>query len=225
MTIFPFAVVGFDLDGTLLDTSHELAASLNHTLASIGCAEIPPADVRALVGMGAPHLIKLGLERSGGGDDALVRALVPVLVDHYAANLGANSPAFPGLLTALDALAARGVKLAVVTNKYEHLARALLTAVGMIDRFVTVIGGDTLGPGRSKPAPDPILEMVVRCGGGRAAFVGDSSFDIDAAKAAGVTSIAVSFGFLNQPIETLGADHIIDHYDQLIPVLTQELRA
>lgn len=219
MTPFPFPIVGFDLDGTLLDTSIELAASLNHALASIGREAIDHGDVKSLVGMGAPHMLALGLERSGGSDAALVKQLVPVLVDHYQAHLGQNSPPFPGLIDALDALAAHGVQLAVVTNKFEHLARALLEQVGMLDRFVTVIGGDTLGPGRSKPAPDPIDEMVLRCGGGRAAFVGDSIFDVSAANAAGATSIAVSFGFLQQPVETLGAHHIIDHYDQLVPLL------
>lgn len=219
MSPFPFPIVGFDLDGTLLDTSHELAASLNHALATIGRAAIDPADVRSLVGMGAPHMLALGLDRSGGGDAALVKQLIPVLVDRYEEQLGHNSPAFPGLIDALDALAAHGAKLAVVTNKFEHLARKLLQRVGMAERFVTIIGGDTLGPGRSKPAPDPIHEMVARCGGGRAAFVGDSIFDVKAASAAGATSIAVSFGFLHQPVETLGAHHIIDHYDQLVPLL------
>jgi phosphoglycolate phosphatase len=194
MPAFPFAIVGFDLDGTLLDTSFELAASLNHALAMAGRSPIPLADVKSLVGLGAPHLIKLGLERSGGSDDALVQQLIPVLVAHYEAEIGVNSPPFPGLIAALDELARRGVQLAVVTNKYEHLARKLLTKVGMIDRFVTVIGGDTLGPGRSKPAPDPIL-------------------------AARAVSVAVAFGFLHQPVETLGADHVIDHYDELVPLL------
>lgn len=220
MTSFPFRIVGFDLDGTLLDTSIELSASLNHALASIGRTAINPAEVTSLVGMGAPHMLNLGLERSGGSSDALIKQLIPVLIAHYEANLGTNCPPFPGLIAALDELAARGVKLAVVTNKYEHLARALLVKVGMFDRFVTVIGGDTMGPGRSKPAPDPIYEMIARCGGGRAAFVGDSIFDVGAARAAAVASVAVSFGFLHQPVEELGADHIIDHYDQLVPLLS-----
>ncbi|HMP44094.1 MAG TPA: HAD hydrolase-like protein, partial [Sphingopyxis sp.] len=57
------------------------------------------------------------------------------------------------------------------------------------------------------------------CGGGRTAFVGDSIFDVMAARAAGTTSVAVSFGFLHQPVERLGADHVIGHYDELIPLL------
>ena len=113
----------------------------------------------------------------------------------------------------------RDVKVAIVTNKFESLAVKLLRELDLFDRFETVIGGDTLGPGRAKPAADPIVEMIARLGGGRAAFVGDSIYDIDAAKAAGIPSIAVSFGFLMQPVEELGADAVIDGYDQLIPTL------
>lgn len=225
---FPFEIVGFDLDGTLLDSSHELAASLNHALASIGRPAIATERVKALVGMGTRHMLTLGLEQSGGADPETVRQLHPVLVEHYRTNLGSNCPAFPGLDAALDQLAAAGTKLAVVTNKYESLAIELLTNVGLADRFVTIIGGDTMdrilgSKGNSKPKPDPIYEMIARCGGGRAVFVGDSIHDVHAAQAAGIASVAVSFGFLDQPAEKLGADAVIGHYDELIATL-QALR-
>jgi len=219
MTVLPFDIVGFDLDGTLLDSSHELAASLNHALASIGRPPIATTDVKALVGMGTRHMLTLGLEQSGGADETTVRALHPVLVDHYRANLGSNCPAFPGLEAALDTLEAAGVKLAVVTNKYESLAIELLGNVGLADRFRTIIGGDTMGKGNGKPKPDPIIEMIRRCGGGKAAFVGDSIHDVHAAQAAGIASIAVSFGFLDHPAEHLGADAVIGHFDELLPAL------
>ena len=114
---------------------------------------------------------------------------------------------------------ARGVQCAIVTNKRESFAHKLLRHLGLLDRFACVIGGDTLGPGRSKPAPDPILAMIERCGGGPAAFVGDSIYDVRAARAAGVPVIACAFGFLQQPVETLGADAVIAGYDELIPTL------
>ena len=118
---------------------------------------------------------------------------------------------------ALDALAARNVTLAVMTNKREDFARPILDALGLTQRFATIIGGDTLGIG--KPSPLPIEAMIARCGGGRAAFVGDSSFDVDAAHAAGIPAIACAFGFLNQPVETLGAEAVIAHFDELVPAL------
>ena len=70
-----------------------------------------------------------------------------------------------------------------------------------------------------KPLPDPIRAMIERCGGGRALFVGDSVYDVMAAEAAGIDSVAVAFGFLDRPVAALGATHIIDHYDALIPLV------
>jgi phosphoglycolate phosphatase len=126
---------------------------------------------------------------------------------------------FAGALAVLDQFDEWGIKYAVVTNKFESLARKALGELGLLDRLVTVIGGDTLGPGRAKPEADPIHEMIARCGGGRAAFIGDSIYDIMAAKAAGIPSVACSFGFLMQPVGELGADAVIDHFDELIPAL------
>ena len=106
-----------------------------------------------------------------------------------------------------------GVKYGVVTNKFKSLAVRVLGELDLLDRVAFVIGGDTMGKGNSKPSPAPIHEMIRRAGGGQAAFVGDSIYDVMAAKNAGIPSIAVSFGFLHQPVEELGADAIIDHYD------------
>ncbi len=219
MTSFPFAIIGFDLDGTLFDSSIELSAALNHALASDGLPPIDPGDVRHLIGMGARQMVRRALAREGVEDEARVNRLFPILIEFYEANLGSDCPAFPGLFEAMDAMAAAGVTFAVVTNKFEHLAKKLIANLGHTARFATIIGGDTMGPGRGKPQPDPIHEMIRRCGGGRAAFVGDSIYDVQAAQAAGIPVVALSFGFLDQPASDLGADAVIDHYDELIPAL------
>lgn len=221
MTDIPFDCVGFDLDGTLLDTSDELTVSLNHALASIGRPPLAQAEVRPMVGLGARHMLAEGLARSGEGSEAMADELLPVLLEHYDAHLGSGSPPFPGLIGAMDELAARDVKLAVVTNKFERLAVKLLEAKGLAGRFGAIIGGDTMGKGFAKPHRAPIDEMIRRCGATRAAFVGDSIYDVGAAKAAGVPVVAVSFGFLTGPVEALGADAVIDHYDALIATLEQ----
>lgn len=215
---FPFDLVGFDLDGTLFDTSDELTASLNHALATIDRPPLPQSDVRPMIGLGAKHMLRMGLEASGDCDEEQVDALFRVLVEHYDAHLGTGSPAFPGLLQAMDALEAMGVKMAVVTNKFEALAVKLIEAKGMADRFCAVIGGDTI-PGKRKPDREPIDEMMRIGGVERAAFIGDSIYDVKAAHAAGVPCVAVSFGFLTQPVEELGADAVIDHCDELVPAL------
>lgn len=217
MNGFPFAIVGFDLDGTLLDTLGDLAAAVNHTLGLMDRAPLAEAAVRPMIGRGAKHMLEEGLRASGGVPDGAVERLYPELLDFYEAHIAVHSRPFPGVIAALDRLGALGVRTAVVTNKAEHLARLLLGEYDLADRMATIIGGDTLGV--RKPSPEPIHTMIERCGGGRAAFVGDSIYDVMAAKNAGVPSVAVSFGFLDRPASELGADHVIDHFDELVPLL------
>jgi phosphoglycolate phosphatase len=217
MNGFPFAIVGFDLDGTLLDTLGDLAAAVNHALALMDRAPLSTDAVRPMIGRGAKHMLEEGLRASGGVPDGAVERLYPELLRFYEAHIAIHSRPFPGVIAALDQLDALGVRTAVVTNKAEHLARVLLSEFDLADRMATIIGGDTLGV--RKPSPEPIHAMIERCGGGQAIFVGDSIYDVMAAKNAGVPSVAVSFGFLDRPAGELGADHVINHFDELIPLL------
>lgn len=219
MKKIPFDIVGFDLDGTLFDTSGDLAAAVNHTLALIGRPPFSIEEIKLLVGRGAKVMLERGLEASGGCSDALMKQYLPVLLEFYRDNLAHHTHAYPGLIEAMDEFHARGVRLAVCTNKYERFATALIDQLGLTERFAAIIGGDTMGPGKAKPHAAPIEEMIRRSGGGRTVFLGDSINDIMAAKNAGIPSIAVSFGFLMQPVQELEADLVIDHYDELIPAL------
>lgn len=221
MTDFPFDIVGFDLDGTLLDTSGDLTAAVNHALAAAGRAALTPAEVTPMIGGGAKNMLRRALDDTGGCDDAEFRRLYKLLLAYYEAHIADHSRPFPGMADALDRLAAMGVKTAVVTNKFEAFAEKLLAALGLRDRFLCVIGGDTMGKGFAKPHRAPIDEMIRRCGGGRAAFVGDSIYDIGAARNAGIPSVAVRFGFLLGPAEELGADAVIDDYDSLVDTLSR----
>ena len=221
MNGFPFAIVGFDLDGTLLDTLGDLAAALNHALALAGRAPLNHDEVRPLVGLGTTHLLEGALAATGGVPRDDVPRLLDELLAYYQAHIAVHSRPFPGLIAALDALDSMNVRTAVVTNKLEGLARQLLGELGLADRMATIIGGDNLGPGKAKPSPAPVRAMIERCGGGRAALVGDSIFDVEAARGAGATSVLVSFGFLHRPAAEHGADHVIDHYDELVPLLAR----
>jgi phosphoglycolate phosphatase len=217
MTSFPFAVVGFDLDGTLLDTSGDLTAAVNYALNSVGRPALTVDQVRPMIGGGARYMLAQGMAATGGCSDAELDLLQCRLLNHYEANIAVATRPFPGLVDALDALQARGVRLGVMTNKIERFARLILDQLGFSGRFDAIVGGDTVGV--AKPDPAPIHHMVAGCGGGRAAFVGDSIYDVRAARAAGLPAIACSFGFLQQPVEALGADAIIDHFDELVATL------
>ena len=216
---FPFDTIGFDLDGTLLDTSGDLAAAVNHALASIDRPTLIVEQVKPMIGGGARHMLAQGLAATGGCDEATLDILQRRLLDHYEANITVHTRPFPGALDALDELAAMGVTIGIMTNKLEALAARILAELGLADRFACLIGGDTMGIG--KPSPVPIQALVDRCGGGRAAFVGDSIYDVQAARAAGLPVVACSFGFLMQPVGELGADAIIDGYGELIPALAR----
>ncbi len=214
-----FGVIGFDLDGTLLDTAPDIARALNHALQMAGRPALPLEDVRPMIGGGAKKLLARAL---GGGARVPADELDPLyaeLLDHYRANLAVETRAFDGMERALDDLAARGIRLGVATNKLEALAADLLEQMGLASRFDCVVGGDTLGTDRAKPEPDLLHHLAQRCGGGAMAFVGDSAFDVKAARAAGMPAIAVSFGYPGMPVGELRADRVIDHYDELLPAL------
>jgi len=219
MDDFPFDIVGFDLDGTLLDTHADLGAAVNHALDLAGRPAVPADKVRSLIGGGGKKMLERALILTGGVPEAEFPDLHQALLGYYEANIAVHTRPFAGCEAMLGTLAAHGAKLAVVTNKSEALAVKLLDELSLSPRFYTIIGGDTLGPGRAKPAPDQLHEMIARAGGGNAAYVGDTTFDSLAAKAAGLPCVAVSFGFNDLLPEEMGASAVIDHFDQLVPVL------
>ena len=225
MQPFPFTMVGFDLDGTLVDSHRDLAPAINHALEKAGRPPVDPDAVREMIGGGTARMLERALERTGGQlppEEFEMR--LGDLLAWYEAHIADATVPYEGCLAALDALAERGCALAVVTNKIENFALKLLNELGMANRFAVILGGDTLGPGRAKPAPDMIDEAIRRCREagapeGRFAMVGDSSYDVRAAQAAGVPVVALSFGYNDLPADRLGADAVVDHYDELIPAL------
>ena len=219
MADFPFGMVGFDLDGTLVDTARDLGEAVNHALGSIGRASVPQERMKMLIGAGTRRLLQRALEETGGPlDEAGFAALYRETIAHYEAHIADHSRPYPGCLTALDELTARGCALSVVTNKPEYLSLMLLDALALRARFAAVIGGDTTA--RPKPEADPIREAIARSDRtGDFAMVGDSVFDVGAARAARVPCVLVSFGFSETPARELGADAVIDNFEELLPAL------
>lgn len=212
-----FPLVVFDLDGTIADTAPDLAAALNAALVSLGRPAQSLEAVRGMIGHGTRALLRNGLAATGGGDEALLNEAYPALLSYYEAHICDHSSPYPGVEQALGELAAQGVRLALCTNKPSALTHKFLAALGWQKRFDAIVGGDTLAV--SKPDPAPLHFAIAEAGGGRAAFVGDSIVDIQTARAAGVPSVAVSFGFADRPARDLGADAVIDHYAELVPTL------
>ncbi|MCB2066599.1 MAG: HAD-IA family hydrolase [Erythrobacter sp.] len=220
MADFPFDIVLFDLDGTLVDSALDLCPAVNHALAVLGRGPVTESATRGMIGGGTDMMLTRALEATGGQvPEAEYRQLTQALLDHYWANIANNTLPYPGCVGALEVLARRGCKLAVVTNKSEAPARELLDALDLTRHFAVIYGGDTLGRERAKPLPDMLHAAIADCGGGRAAMVGDSTYDVRAGRAAGLPVITCRFGYHDVPVAELGGDVMIDHFDELPSVL------
>ena len=208
--------VVFDLDGTLVDTAPDLLRVLGDILAGEGLTPPPAAEARLMVGQGARVMIeRAALTHGVVWPDAKVGALTEDFVALYAADIARFSRPFDGAVAALDALIAAGAALAVCTNKRTGLSVQLLETLAIADRFAAIVGADSV-PAR-KPDPGHYLAAVAAAGGARdrSVMVGDSAADIKAANAAGAPSIAVRFGYCEEGVDTLGADIVIDRFDDL----------
>lgn len=216
----------FDLDGTLVDTAPDLTAALNAALLRQGRRAVPIDDVRHMVGRGARFLIEKAMAASGPPADAeAVADMVLHFLEHYDANIAVTSRPFERVEAVVRRLAARGHKLGVCTNKPVALSLKLLEELKLRDLFQIILGADSQ-PYR-KPDPRHLLDTIVGLGGRKesAVLVGDSETDVNAARAAGVPVIAVSFGYTETPVHQLGADIVIDHFDDLERALLAIARA
>lgn len=221
MNDISFSIVGFDLDGTLLETHRDLGAAVNHALELGGFDPVPADHASDLIGGGAKIMLQQAVDRQGGMLADEFHTLYKQMLAYYAENNAVHTQPYPHAREVLSELSERGVAMVVVTNKFESFARQILETLELADHFISIIGGDTMGKGRAKPAPDPIFEAIARGGGGSLAFVGDSSYDVKAARAAEVPVIGARYGYCDKPRGQLGADVEIDSLAELIPALAR----
>lgn len=206
----------FDLDGTLVDTAPDLAAATDFALQRAGRPAIGLEAVRAMVGDGARALIEKGFRASGGmPEPEAFEAAMADFMAYYGKHLADTSRPFPGVVTCLAGLAERGYALAVCTNKPEGFSHSILGQLGLAGFFGAVVGGDSL-PVR-KPDPGHLHGTLERLGGPHdwAAMVGDSANDVNAAAAAGLPCVVVSFGYTTVPAAELGGQRLINHFSEL----------
>jgi len=206
----------FDLDGTLIDTAPDLVRATNHVLARVDLAPVTMDKLRNWVGFGARRMIVEGLDDGGVTlSDEKIDQLLAEFLDYYAANIARDSLPFPGTIAALDRLHTAGHVVAICTNKSEALAKKLMAELNLADRFAAITGRDTFAV--SKPDPGHLTATLELSNGdpARAVMVGDSITDIKTAKAAGIPVIGVTHGYTDRPIEELGADAVISHFDDL----------
>jgi len=206
-----------DLDGTLLDTVADLAAAVNAMREELGRGALPEDRVRSFVGKGAEVLVHRALGEdleARVGPDLLARGMA-AFGRHYAVFNGRCARIYPGVREGLDAMRAKGLALACVTNKPQAFAEPLLERCGLRAAFAFVLGGDALE--RRKPDPLPMIHAARRFGvpPGLVLAIGDSLNDAQAARAAGMPVLAVPYGYNEgHDVRSLDVDAIVDSLEQ-----------
>lgn len=209
-------VVLFDLDGTLVDSSGDLAAALNAVRASLGLAPIATAQIRSAISVGARAILSQGIPEQPA--EALIASHLDAFFEHYLACLGTRDHLFDGIPEVLTAIEAQGSRWGIVSNKREDLARLVIERLGLDRRCAVLIGGNTLA--RSKPDPLPVVTACQRLGiePSQAVFIGDDARDIEAGRAAGTGTVAVRWGFHADADDPAcwGADFVLETPQQLL---------
>jgi phosphoglycolate phosphatase len=209
----PLKLIIFDLDGTLVDTVQDITDALNYAMKPYDIKNLTVRDTMAMVGEGISRLIEKALpaEKRHLKDDVIKRFL-----EYYSGHLADKSRGYPHVKETLENLT--NFKKAVISNKREDLSKRLLEELGLSEYFYLIIGSDTAG--ERKPSAIPIFYVISKLGVSpeESIIVGDSTFDIEAGKKAGIKTVAVTYGY--RPMEFLtGADYIIDDIRELVPLL------
>jgi phosphoglycolate phosphatase len=207
----------FDLDGTLVDTAPDLVAVLNTLLVERGRVRMPYAVARNEVSNGAGGLLKLGF--GDAADASQLEGLRQRFLELYLRDVCVKSRLFVDLDDLFNRVS--GVRWGIVTNKPGVFTDALLAALGIASRWSSVVSGDRL-PQR-KPDPAPLLLAAAELGvpAARCIYVGDAPRDIEAGRAAGMTTVAAAFGYI-RPHEdpyAWGADAVVRQPHELAAVL------
>jgi 2-phosphoglycolate phosphatase len=207
----------FDLDGTLLDSAPDLYAALLAQCEEEGVPPPPYAPVRAVVSRGATAVLRCAF---AARSDTAIAALMPRYLALYQQVMAQQTRPFAGIDDLLARIEAQGLRWGIVTNKAGFLADELVRRIGWAEHASAVVAGDTLSV--KKPDPAPVLLACERAGlePSRCLFVGDDRRDIQAGAAAGLYTVAVSWGYLDggDP-HTWGADAVLDTPVQLATLL------
>ena len=219
MSLSHYQAVLFDLDGTLCDTALDFTLALNRLLADEQRPSLSLSQVRAQVSNGALAIIQQAFLDIK--DEPRLLSLRGRLVDYYQQHIVWHTQIYPGLEKLLAQLASKQIPWGVVSNKPESLTREIMQRLDFPYAARAIVGGDTLNV--AKPHPEPLLLAAEHCQTPpeHCLYIGDHHRDVAAAKAAGMTSIAASYGYISSDDNphTWGADWVVDSPYQLLTLL------
>ena len=203
-------LVIFDLDGTLVNSIADITNALNYAIEPYGFEQLTIERTTSLVGEGVTRLIeKLVGQKAADLKDVVLKRFL----EYYSEHLTDFTVPYPGVRETLEMLV--NYRKAVISNKREDLSKHLLETLELSGYFDIIWGSDSVS--EKKPSPAPVLEMLKKlsCGPDEAVMVGDSNYDIEAGRAAGVSTVAVSYGYRHISL-LKDADFIIDNMKELI---------
>jgi phosphoglycolate phosphatase len=214
INIMAMKLIIFDLDGTLVDSSTDISNAINYALEGTNVPPVTVQETITIIGEGITRLFEKIIEKNNLSAEKDI--LIQRFLNHYSAHLTDNTPVYPGVKETMEAL--KEYPKAVISNKREDLSSRILEILGMRKYFDVVVGSDTTS--ERKPSPVPIQYVLSRFEAKpeEAVIVGDSNFDIEAGKAAGVTTIAVTYGY--RPLSALrGADYVVNTMPEILKIL------
>ena len=215
-----FDAIVFDLDGTLIDSVHDVRANLNLVLQGMGRRPLTTDETKDSIGNGARVLVERTLELTGDAESAdVIERCTREFLDLYVRNPVRLTPVFPGVLDVLARLEAEGLRLGICTNKPESTTGAVLDGLGLAGYFQAVTCGDKV-PHR-KPDGRHVLLTMEMMGARGAVMVGDSEADMAAARDAGIPVIAVAYGYRHCAAADLDSDILIEDFAELPAALSR----
>ncbi len=210
------SAVLFDLDGTLLDTVPDLAGALNTLRQRYQLPSLAIDQVRQVTSYGSPGFIKLGFDIDT--DHPTYPQLKEEFYTLYENRISSETRPFEGVEFVLEKLKQQNLPWGIVTNKVEHLARKVISDLGLLEHCACVIGGDTTA--FSKPSPEPLYAAcsIINCAPESCLFIGDSILDVEAAKRASMRSVVALYGYIpqNEDPSSWGANYSISKPEELL---------
>ena len=212
-----FELLVFDLDGTLIDSTQDLALSVNATRADAGLPALPTATVASYVGNGAEMLIRRALGPAASG--AEVAQGLAYFLQYYRAHMLDHTVLYTGVREALATWEKQGLAMAVLTNKPERFSRDLVAGLGLGDIFAKIYGGNSFRT--KKPDPHGLRRIMRELGFGAAKtlMIGDSSVDVLTARNAGTACAGVSYGLRPEDFDRHPPDFLVDDMRELVAVV------
>jgi len=214
-------LVIFDLDGTLVDSEYDLAASVNAMLKQYGRKDLPLEVIKTYIGDGAPMLVRRAL--GDPSDEAFLQEALRYFLDYYRAHKLDSTYAYEGIPQVLGQISGYdgGLrKLAILTNKPVRPARDIMAGLGLAPRFAQIYGGNSFETKKPDPLGARIIMQETGASPEQSVMVGDSEVDILTARHAGMWSIGVNYGFAPHSLERVHPDILVDTPAELGRALT-----